>query len=115
DLTLPAPEPRRYAYCSDTVDSGRYAGEIMGVDMLYHEATFMHDMLERATETHHTTAYQAGQIAARAQVSQLLIGHYSARYKNLDPLLEESRSAFANTKLALEGSWYPVAPEKARE
>lgn len=112
DLTLPAPAPRSYAYCSDTIDSASYANEIAGVDTLYHEATFMHDMLDRATETYHTTAYQAGQIAARAEAQQLLIGHYSARYKELNPLLEESRTVFPNTKLALEGTWYPVSQEK---
>lgn len=114
DLTLPAPPPRSYAYCSDTVYSGRYVDEITGVDTLYHEATFLHEMLDRATETFHTTALQAGQIAARAGVQQLLIGHYSARYKDLNPLLEESRTVFSNTKLALEGSWYPISSEKAR-
>ena len=88
--------------------------EITGVDTLYHEATFLHEMLNRATETFHTTALQAGQIAARAGVQQLLIGHYSARYKDLNPLLEESRTVFSNTKLALEGSWYPISSEKAR-
>jgi len=114
ELTVPAPQPRSYAYCSDTVASGRYAQEIAGVDTLYHEATFLHEMLDRATETFHTTALQAGQIAAEAQARQLLIGHYSARYKDLNPLLEESRTVFPNTKLALEGSWYPISQEKAR-
>lgn len=108
DLTTPAPVPRSYAYCSDTVNSGNYTAEIAGVNMLYHEATFMHDMHDRAKETYHTTAYEAGQIAHQAQVGQLLIGHYSARYRDLNPLLAESKSVFDNTKLAIEGTWYPV-------
>lgn len=108
DLTIPAPEPRSYAYCSDTIDSGGYADVIAGVDTLYHEATFMHDMVDRAKDTHHTTALEAGKIAQRAQARQLLIGHYSARYRDLEPLLEESQSVFSRTKLAVEGTWYPV-------
>lgn len=108
ELTMPAPVPRSYAYCSDTFNSGTYLTEIAGVDTLYHEATFMHDMIDRARETYHTTAYEAGQIATSARAGQLLIGHYSARYKDLAPLLVESKSAFENTKLAIEGSTYPV-------
>lgn len=108
DLTLALPAPRSYAYCSDTVMTERYLPFIQQVDLLYHEATFLHDMADRAKETFHTTALQAGQIAENVQARKLLIGHYSARYKELKPLLEESKSVFFNTDLALEGSWYSV-------
>lgn len=108
DLTFAPPSPRSYAYCSDTVMTERYLPFIQQVDLLYHEATFLHDMLDRATETFHTTARQAGQVAMEVQAKKLLIGHYSARYKDLKPLLEESKSMFPNTDLALEGNWYHV-------
>ncbi|MFC7523948.1 ribonuclease Z [Parapedobacter sp. GCM10030251] len=108
DLTLAPPAPRSYAYCSDTVMTERYLPFIQQVDLLYHEATFLHDMVDRAEETFHTTALQAGQIAENVQARKLLIGHYSARYKELKPLLEESKSVFFNTDLALEGNWYSV-------
>lgn len=108
ELTVEPPAPRSYAYCSDTVDSGSYLPFIQGVDTLYHEATFLHEMLDRATDTFHTTALQAGRIAARANAGKLLIGHYSARYKDLTLLLEESKSVFPNTQLAQEGNWYEI-------
>ncbi len=108
DLTLTPPIPCSYAYCSDTVRTERYLPFIQQVDLLYHEATFLHDMLDRAVETFHTTARQAGQIAVDVQAKKLLIGHYSARYKDLKPLLEESKSVFPNTDLALEGNWYRI-------
>lgn len=108
DLTIPSPEPRSYAYCSDTLKTDSYLPDITGVGMLYHEATFLHDMLNRALETYHTTALQAGEIAKAAKVRKLLIGHYSARYKDLKGLLEESKSAFPDTELAVEGQWYAV-------
>lgn len=108
DLTFAPPASRSYAYCSDTIRTPRYLPFIQGVDLLYHEATFLHDMLERATETFHTTAYQAGLVAEEVAAKRLLIGHYSARYKDLKPLLEECRSVFTNSDLALEGNWYPV-------
>ncbi len=108
ELTTPAPAPRSYAYCSDTLCSWSYLDSIKGVDTLYHEATFMNDMLNRAIETFHTTSLQAGEIAVRAGVKQLLLGHFSARYRELDPLLEECRTVFANSKLALEGQTFEI-------
>lgn len=108
ELTVEAPKPRTYAYCSDTICSWKYIDFIKGADTLYHEATFMHDMLDRATETFHTTSLQAGQIAVKAEVKQLLLGHFSARYRELAPLLEECKTVFENTKLATEGQTFEI-------
>ncbi|MXV52437.1 ribonuclease Z [Pedobacter sp. HMF7647] len=108
DLTFEAEEPRSYAYCSDTICSWGYLEQITGVNTLYHEATFLHDMLPRAEETYHTTALQAGEVALKANASQLLIGHFSARYRDLIPLLDESRSVFTNTQLAIEGNTFQL-------
>jgi ribonuclease Z len=71
--------------------------------LLYHESTFLHEELEKANMTHHSTALQAATIAHKAKVKKLVIGHYSARYKDLQPLLEEARTVFENTHLAIEG------------
>jgi ribonuclease Z len=103
DVTTPAPPPRAYAYCSDTVYQESLAELVRGVDLLYHECTFLHDMLDRAQQTGHSTARQAGQLARLAQVKQLLIGHFSSRYRDLQPLLTEARREFEPTELALEG------------
>ncbi len=102
-LVINKQEPRSYAYCSDTCYDETIIPYIKEVTLLYHEATFLHEKLERAKETHHTTALQAGQIAQKASVKKLMIGHYSARYKDLQPLLDEAKSAFDNTVLAIEG------------
>jgi ribonuclease Z len=108
ELTLEAEHPRSYAYCSDTICSWKYLDYISNVDMLYHEATFMNDMLARAEETFHTTALQAGEIALKANVKKLLIGHFSARYRELNPLLEEAKTVFQDTLLAVEGQTFPI-------
>ena len=108
ELTTAADEPKVYAYCSDTVCNWTYIDQIKNIDLLYHEATFLHEMLERAQETFHTTAQQAGEIASKANVKRLLIGHFSARYRDLQPLLDESKSIFANTELAIEGMTFEV-------
>ena len=108
DLTKAPTPPRSYAYCSDTVRTPAYLPFIQQVDLLYHEATFMHEMLDRAIATYHTTALQAAEIATEVGAKKLLIGHYSARYKDLTPLLHESKSIFEATQLALEGNWYRI-------
>lgn len=108
DLTIPPRQPRSYAYCSDTLYSETYLPYIQNVDLLYHEATFMQDMLERAIETHHSTAIQAAEVAKAVHAKKLIIGHFSARYRNLEPLLLESKSIFKETYLAIEGTEFAI-------
>ena len=103
ELTENPADPKSYAFCSDTMYMPELADQLTGIDLLYHEATFLHDMKDRALQTYHTTAKQAAQTALDAGVNKLLIGHFSARYKQLEPLLEEARAIFPNTDLALEG------------
>ena len=101
-LTTPSANPRSYAYCSDTLYQRSILPLIKGVDLLFHEATFMHEDAARAKETFHTTTLQAAEIARDAEVKQLVIGHFSARYENEAMLLEETQSLFPNTLLAKE-------------
>ncbi|MCV9388912.1 ribonuclease Z [Reichenbachiella ulvae] len=103
EYTLPPAPSRTYAFCSDTKYDEAIIPYIQGVDMLYHEATFMEDMKERAAQTHHTTTTEAALIAQKANVGRLLIGHFSTRYKDLQPMLDEAKSVFEKTELALEG------------
>lgn len=112
ELLLAAPNPRSYAFCSDTMYNEAIIPIIKGVDLLYHEATFDHTMLTQANKTMHTTSKQAGEIALKAEVKQLIIGHYSSRYKNLTILLDEAKSIFPNTHLAEEGRVYPLVIQK---
>ena len=109
ELTLPPKHSRSYAYCSDTKYDEDIIPVIKGVDLLYHEATFTKDMKERADRTYHSTAEQAGLIAKKAETKKLLIGHYSVRYRELDPLLEEARSVFPESYLAIEGNFVDVS------
>ncbi len=108
ELSVPPPAPKSYAFCSDTLYDDSVASEVQGVDVLYHEATFTSDMQERATTTYHSTARQAAQLAKKAQVGKLLIGHFSARYRELAPLLREAREVFPETELAIEGRRFGI-------
>jgi ribonuclease Z len=108
DITINPDEPKTYAYCSDTIYNESYFEQIKNADLLYHESTFLNEMLERAQSTFHTTALQAGQAALQTNAKKLLIGHFSARYKTLNELLDEARSVFPETDLAIEGKTFIV-------
>ncbi|MFI5149645.1 MAG: ribonuclease Z [Bacteroidia bacterium] len=103
ELTHPELPIHSYAFCSDTCYDESVIEQIKGVDLLYHEATFTEEMKQRARETHHSTAADAARVALKAGVASLLIGHYSARYTDLTPLLLEARSIFNETQLSYEG------------
>lgn len=107
-LTVDSDKPKTYSYCSDTIYNEQYFDQINNSDLLYHEATFLHNMLDRANETYHTTALQAAEIAVKTNAKKLLIGHFSARYKTLDELLGEAQSVFPETSLAIEGKTFVV-------
>ncbi|MEO8146160.1 MAG: ribonuclease Z [Bacteroidia bacterium] len=107
-LILPPQQLRSYAYCSDTIYDEEIIPYIKGVDLLYHEATFGDEMKERAQATFHSTAKQAATIARKAEVKRLMIGHFSARYKELQTLLDEAQTVFENTELAIEGNLVQV-------
>lgn len=107
-LTTSPEEPKSYAYCSDTLYNEKYFEQIKNVSLLYHESTFLNDMLERAQSTYHTTALQAGQVALKTGARKLLLGHFSARYKTLNEILEEAQSVFPDTDLAVEGKTFII-------
>lgn len=102
-LTTPALPARSYAYCSDTEYRNDLAARVKGVTLLYHEATFMSTEAVRARQTCHSLASEAATVARDANAGQLLIGHFSARYPDEEPLLKEAQEVFPNTLLANEG------------
>jgi len=113
-LTYEPPKPRSYAFVSDTAKKEGIVEYIKGVDLLYHEATYAEEGKKRAKDTGHSTAKQAAEIASKAGVKQLVIGHFSNRYKNLDILLQEAIEVFPNTQLAIDGIEFSVKAENNR-
>lgn len=103
-LTEPPSPPRRYAYCSDTAFMPALAPRITGVDVLYHESTFLGPEASLAEKTKHSTAGEAGQIARMAEVGRLVLGHYSTRYKDLEAFRKEALEQFPVVELAREGA-----------
>jgi ribonuclease Z len=107
-VTDALPKGKSYAYSADTIYDERIIGKVLGVDLLYHEATYLKDLEERATKRFHSTSAQAATIAQKAGVKKLLIGHFSSKYETLEGFEQEAREVFPNTDLALEGVTYRV-------
>ena len=102
-LTTPADHAISYAYCSDTKFSKRVMKHVEGVDWLYHEATYEESLRIKAHKRYHSTALEAATVAHEAGVKRLILGHFSKRYLDETPLLNEARTIFPNTILANEG------------
>lgn len=110
-LTRPTEPAKKYAYCSDTSFSPEIIPIIKGIDLLYHEATFCEEDIARSRETNHSTARQAAEIAQMAEVKRFMIGHFSARYNDLSPLLNEAKAVYPSTFLANEGMVIDLYPD----
>jgi ribonuclease Z len=108
EITLPPSEPLSYAYCSDTKYFKRLASFVKEVSLLYHEATFDKTKEDLAAMTGHSTTLDAAKIALEAHVGALIIGHFSARYKDITPLVDEARTIFSETYPAIDGKSYEV-------
>lgn len=107
-LTFDLKKSRSFAYCSDTRFSEKIVAFIKNVDLLYHEATYLNDLQDKAKERYHSTTIDAATIAKKSNVKKLILGHYSSRYKNLNPLLEEAKTVFENTELGIDGTKFKV-------
>jgi ribonuclease Z len=103
DITISPSKPLSYAYCSDTKYFKRLASFVKGVNLLYHEATFDKSKEDLAEITGHSTTLDAARTALDANVGTLLIGHFSARYKDISFLVDEARELFPATFPAIDG------------
>ncbi|WP_291968104.1 ribonuclease Z [Maribacter sp.] len=106
ELTFDPPEPKSYAFCSDTVYDESLAEKIKNVDVLYHESTFLETETDLAVKTKHATAKQAAMVAKEANVKTLVLGHYSTRYKSIALFKEEASTIFNNVLLADDGKTF---------
>jgi ribonuclease Z len=108
ELTTPPDPQRSYAYISDTRYMPSLAEELQGVTALYHEATYAEDMKDKAEKYLHSTAKEAALTAKACNAKMLLLGHFSQRYNDETPLLEEARAVFNNTFLTNEGETFAI-------
>lgn len=98
------PEPAKsYAFCSDTMYDESIIPIIENCDVLYHETTFLESEADKAEPTMHSTAKQAALIGKKANVKQLILGHYSTRYDNIELFKQEAETIFPDILLADDG------------
>lgn len=102
-LTTDADPVMSYAYCSDTTFNPQIAEIIKGTNTIYHEATYSNEFAHLARPRGHSTAAEAARIAQLAEAKQLILGHFSKRYRDESPLLNEAKEIFPNTILANDG------------
>jgi ribonuclease Z len=107
-ITLPPEEPLSYAYCSDTRYFKRLASFVKGVTLLYHEATFDQSQQKLAGMTGHSTSLDAARTALEASAGSLVLGHFSARYKDISILVDEARTIFPDTFPAIDGKSFLI-------
>jgi len=107
-VTEDVPPGKTYAFCADTKYDESIIPHIQDADLIYHETTYLDALRERAEGRFHSTTRQAAEIAKRANVKKLLIGHFSSKYDTLEEFEQEAREVFLNTELALEGVTYKV-------
>jgi ribonuclease Z len=104
-LVGPARPGRTVVYTGDTRPCDATVSIARGADLLIHEATFGDEEAERATETGHSTAREAADVAVRAGVKRLVLTHVSARYsRDTSELEQQARSLFRNTTFARDGA-----------
>jgi ribonuclease Z len=103
ELTFDPQPPKSYAFCSDTVYTESYLSLIQNVDVLYQESTFLETEAHLSERTMHCTAKQAAMIALKANVKQLVLGHYSTRYESISLFKDEAATIFPNVLLADDG------------
>jgi ribonuclease Z len=108
ELTKKGTPKKVFAYCSDTAYYPEIVPIVKGANLMYHEATFLKDLEERAEMTQHSTALQAAMIAKASKVKKLLLGHLSSRYKSSDEHILEAKESFENVEMAIEGAVYDI-------
>jgi len=95
--------PKSYAFCSDTKYTESVLPIIKDVTTLYHESTFLEEHAHLCNKTKHSTAKEAATIASKANVNQLILGHFSTRYGTIKCFKEEAKKVFDNVLLADDG------------
>ncbi|MFD2562079.1 ribonuclease Z [Aquimarina rubra] len=98
----PAPV-KSYAFCSDTRYDEDKIPLLNEVTALYHESTFLESHKHLCYKTGHSTAIEAATIAKKAKVQNLILGHYSTRYDNIEQFKDEALTVFDQVEIGDDG------------
>ncbi|MGM9742811.1 MAG: ribonuclease Z [Candidatus Cryptobacteroides sp.] len=101
-------KPRSYAYCSDTAPFPELASWVKGVDVLYHETTYLAEREDQARLRYHSTTLQAARCALEAGAGKLVTGHYSSRCRDASLYQAECRTIFPESYAANDGDSFEI-------
>ena len=107
-VTEPGKQDKKYAYCADTLYTESFLKYVMNVDLMYHESTYLEIDKERAANRFHSTAQQAAHLAVKAGAHQLVLGHYSSKYKSTEEFEVEARTIFLQSFASKEGDVFEL-------
>ena len=105
-------EPRSYAYVSDTAPFPELPEWVKGVDLLYHESTYLQELKDQAIQRFHSTTEDAARCALAAGAGKLVIAHYSSRCQQASRYEAEARKIFPQTYAASDGDVYDIPDKK---
>lgn len=108
-VTGPKRRGRRIVYCTDTRPCAAASELAKDADVLIHESTYAEDMAVEAGERFHSTAKEAAGVAKDANAARLILTHFSTRYLDVAPMVEEARGVFANVDAAHDFAEFGVA------
>ncbi|NUM31995.1 MAG: ribonuclease Z [Bacteroidetes bacterium] len=97
-----------YSYITDTLFMPEISSYIKNTKLLYHESTYMNNLLDKAKKTYHSTSLQAAEFAKLCNAGRLILGHFSSRYADTEEMLAEAKSVFENTETAHDGKEFII-------
>jgi ribonuclease Z len=101
DVTL-IDSPKAVSFIFDTQLCDACYDLADGSDFLISEAVYKHDLVKKAEEYKHMTAHQAAKLASECGVKELILTHFSIRYKDVEELKSEAKDVFENTRCAYD-------------
>lgn len=109
------PPPLSYTFCSDNRIQSDQVEFMQGTNLLYHEATFLHKEKARAQSTFHSTAFEVGETLKNSGIRNILLGHFSARYKETAAHQSECKENIENVFCAEDGATYEISQNEVKK
>ncbi|MCK5775840.1 MAG: ribonuclease Z [Bacteroidales bacterium] len=111
-ITISPYKPRSFAYCSDTKYFDTLSQNFNNIELLYSECTFMKDFQKIAEDKYHLTTADCAKIATEANVGRLIVGHFSARYKEILDLKDELTSLYPDAEVVRDNQIFHIRETK---
>lgn len=108
NFTISSKIKHTYTYITDTIYLPEISSYFKNTKLLYHESTYMNNLLDKAKNNYHSTSVQAAEFAKLCNAGLLILGHFSSRYYDVKEMLAEAREIFENTETAEDGKVFYI-------